>query len=420
MKSDIFVKIASFSVLGIIFLSQFVPTTYVGIKVILLGTGLGATLVAILNGKLFFLRWQVLGIAFLVVCGLLYSTYGLIRGNPGAVRVLSLWLMWPLVYLVFSSLLSQPNGYAWLSKTYVAALTAVVLYSFLYLGNVSGIVPVSLYYELDQGQDIGFHDGYVEYNLYSISSLIFLISYYIHYLFEKYKRSNKVSWKSVLLIFAAVILALLTGRKAMLLVLFLLPFIVMFSNVYLANKHGLNFRFSGLLMLGVLVFGIASLAATFGIQYDAIVDMFLGGFEFSSGDASATERGLQFYALVDGWLNSSILFGAGNGASASISRSDKFPWAYELTYVYLLFSTGLVGVLVYFGWYVYGLMRLRSAIRKRPDLVVYAAPMLTASIAFCIAAASNPYFGKFDYLWIVLLPFLISGWAKYQNAVVLK
>lgn len=416
----IFVRLASLCVLGLLFLSQFVPTAYVEVKAILLGLGFFSVLISMLRRQLFLLRWQLLGMIFLVVCGLLYSAYGLMRGNPGAFRVLSVWFMWPLVYLVFSSLLLQSNAYVWLGKIFAAALFAVVAYGFLYLGNAAGVVPDYLYLELDQGQRVGFYEGFVEYNLYSISSLIFLFPFYFHYLLEKYKRTGGVEWQSLLLILAAFVLALLTGRRALLLVLLLLPLVVMFSNRLLGNGYGVKVRLSGTLGMGVLAIGVISVAMFFGLQFDAMVDTFLDGFDFASSTSSASERTLQFYALVDGWLNSSILFGAGNGAAAAISRSEEFPWAYELTYVYLLFSTGLVGVLVYFGWYGYGLGRLRSAMRRRPDLVVYAAPMLSASIAICIAAATNPYFGKFDYLWVVLLPFLIAGWAKYQSPVVMK
>lgn len=414
------IRLASFCVLGLLFLSQFVPTAYVEIKAALLGLGLFFVFISMIKRQLFLLRWQVLGIAFLVTCGLLYSAYGLARNNPGAIRVLSVWFMWPLVYLAFSTLLRQPNAYLWMSKVLAVSLLMVVGYAFLYLGNEAGFVPGWLYIELDQGQIVGFYDGFFEYNLYSISSLIFLLPFYTHYLLEKYKRTGRVGWKPLALVLAAFILSLMTGRRAMIATVLLLPLLIILSNSLLHNNYKLRLKFSGFFVFIVFSIGFSALFFIFGFDYKAVAEMFIEGFDFSSFGGSASERTLQFNALVDGWLNSSILFGAGNGAAAAISRSSEFPWAYELTYVYLLFSTGLVGILVYFGWYAYGLWRLRDAMRKRPDLIIYAAPMLTASVAFCIAASSNPYFGKFDYLWIVLLPFLVSGWAKFQGPVIIK
>jgi hypothetical protein len=417
MNDSFFVRVASVSVLVLLFLSQFLPTAYVELKAVFLLTAIVCVLAAMLTGRLFLQHWQVCGLAVLVTTALLFSAYGVVRGNPGASRVLSVWLLWPLVYLFFTSLMQQANSYAWLSRVFVISLWAVTLYGYLYLGNASGIVPDYLYIELDQGQNVGFYEGFVEFRLYSISSLIFLVPFYLHLVLEKHKRkSNQFAVLTLLTLLAAVLLAIMTGRRALLLVLLLLPFTILFSNRFLGNELKLKTNFPAIFLLSLLCLGIFGIGMMFDLRSEAIYDMFLEGFDFSS-QHSASERAIQFYSLIDGWLESSIFFGAGNGAAASILRSDEFPWAYELTYVYLIFSTGIVGLLIYFGWFGYGLFKLREAIKSRPDLIIHVAPMLTASLSFCIAAATNPYFGKFDYLWIVLLPFFLAGWTKYQSLV---
>lgn len=418
--NSLFIRLGSGCVLGLIFMSQFVPTAYTELKAVFLIVGFSSVVFSMLRQELFLLRWHSLGMVFLAACGLSYSAYGLMRGNPGAVRVLSVWFAWPLVYLFLSTLLRQPNGYLYLSKTLVFSLACVVLYGYMYLGYAAGFVPDWLYFELKQGQSVGFYDGFVEYNLYSVSSLIFLAPFYFHYLFERYKRVGRVGVVASGLAVATIILIFLTGRRALLVSFLLLPILIIFSNKLLGNNFRLTGRPSAVVAFGFLVFIAAYAFLSFGLRYDAFVSMVLEGFNFSSMSGSASERTRQFFALIDGWLGSSIMFGAGNGAVAAISRSDEFPWAYELTYVYLLFSTGLVGVLVYFSWYGYSLIKLRMALRNRRDLVACAAPMLTASLAFCIAAGTNPYFGKFDYLWVVLLPYLISAWARFQRVMELK
>ncbi|MHB8759490.1 MAG: hypothetical protein ACYC5S_05140 [Thiobacillus sp.] len=40
---------------------------------------------------------------------------------------------------------------------------------------------------------------------------------------------------------------------------------------------------------------------------------------------------------------------------------------------------------------------------------------LAALIEISIGAATNPYIGKFDYLWIVLLPHLLADAVRYQS-----
>lgn len=412
---DLFTKLGSGLVLLLIFLSQFVPTAYSDFKALILIISVICVVVALLEGSLYLLTWQILGIILLVFIALLFSTYGMARGNPGAMRVLSVWVAWPLIYLLFSSLLVNVNSFAWLSKTFIFSLSSIVLYTYMYLGNSIGVIPDWLYVNLDQGQIVGFYDGFVEYSLYSISSLIFLVPFAFHYYLERYKRSSKVGIKSWILILASLLLVVLTGRRAMQLTLLLFPFIVFCVNVFLGNRYKLLLGVRSLVAFVLLCLLVVMVLQYFGLSYEVLERQFFDGFDFSSSNSSASERTIQFHSLVNGWLETSLLFGAGNGAAASISRSHEFPWAYELTYIYLIFSTGILGTLFFFGWYAFGLLKVRQSIVKRPDLIVFAAPMLTASISFCVAAASNPYFGKFDYLWIVLLPFLVAGWVKNQK-----
>ncbi len=127
------------------------------------------------------------------------------------------------------------------------------------------------------------------------------------------------------------------------------------------------------------------------------------GFQFKS-DYSANAGSEQFFALVDGWVNSPI-FGAGLGAVAEGSiRSDEMPWAYELYFISVLFQTGLAGFLAYafgIGWIIFYGLRI---IRRDPLLRLYMIPALVGMLCFLIASNTNPYLAKFDYLWVVFLP----------------
>jgi O-antigen ligase len=97
--------------------------------------------------------------------------------------------------------------------------------------------------------------------------------------------------------------------------------------------------------------------------------------------------------------------GQGLGASASsVTRSEEQPWAYELSYVALLFQTGLLGVIIYSSavlWIFYKGIRL---VRVRPDAGQVILPLLAGLAGFLLANATNPYLSKFDYLWTIFLP----------------
>ncbi|MDE1326966.1 hypothetical protein L9W97_17695, partial [Vibrio aestuarianus] len=149
-----------------------------------------------------------------------------------------------------------------------------------------------------------------------------------------------------------------------------------------------------------------------GLNLDTLWIYFSDGFDFDATESSSLRK-LQYVSLMDGWYESSILFGAGNGANADVIRDVNMPWAYELTYVYILFTTGLVGVIFYSFWFLWGLLRLRISLNKNANVAKYLAPIVSGVFCILIAGATNPYFNKFDYLWIVLLPHLLSDSVSY-------
>lgn len=412
----------------LVFMTMFVPTAYVPIKASLLLLACFFAVLGVIGGRLKINRTSGCAIFALTSVGLLYSLYGVLNGAPGAIRVLSIYFLWPWVYLLLTAFLSHDRSVELLFKTLIASLILITFYSLLALGVIAGFIPESLYFELDQGQSFGFYDGFVEYNMYSISSLIFLIPLAMHFYYIKLKLSHrKYMYLWFVLILASIVLAFLTGRRAMLLVVMIVPVIILAEYFLFSGLKDLRAKIRNLSLspryyfLSIFVFLSAfGLLDYLGFNLNKVLTMFSDGFDFESegGTESTQARTLQFFSLINGWINTSILFGAGNGATADVVRSTEMAWAYELTYVYLLFSTGLVGFLFYFGWFGYGLLRIRQSLKRRPDLKLYVLPMMTGVFALAIAAASNPYFGKFDYLWIVMLPHLIAGGLKYQRVAI--
>lgn len=414
------IKIASSSVMLLIFLSLFVPTTYIEIKIVFLFVSISAISILILN-KVLPINLHTLYACFMLsLFGLFNSFHGLYNDNPGAIRVLSVMAVWPFFYVVLSVVANQNKAIIYFTKVLLFSLSCIVFYSFLFLGYESGIVPEYLYIVIDQGQIIGFKNGFVEYNLYSISSLLFLFPFLVHYTVNEFYYNKFFSINLFLLLILAALLVFLTGRRAVLLVLMLTPIMIFSSNfvldIRLKKEIKINLKRKIYLFLGV-VFGSAVFVYFLlktNFIFDNFLDMFLDGFDFEEGDSSS-ERTLQYDSLINGWANANVLFGVGNGGATELVRSNEFPWAYELTYVYLLFSTGIVGVLFYFSWFFWGLLRVKTALSKNLNIAIYTAPLITGVFGMGLGAASNPYFGKFDYLWVVMLPHLIAGALKYQK-----
>lgn len=414
-------KTASCFCLLLVFLVLFIPTSYVPIKASILGLLLLTIFFHIRNDGIRWSKQTFFSVLIYSFVGLLYSFYGQLSGNAGAFRVISTQVFWPLCYLIISVLCLQVNFLYYFTKVLIFSLICIVIYTFIYLGHDIGLVPGVLYFELDQGQSFGLYEGFIEYKLHTITSLIFLVPILFHITWNDIAH-KKFKVTNILLCFLSLILVFLTGRKAFWLVILIFPLIMMSSNFALnSRRNPVNLFFlllkspSLVVLLSIIVSSlIYILFNKFGLNIDTLTNEFVNGFNTESTAVDKSNlRTVQYHSLMKGWFESNLFFGAGNGAQADVIRDVNMPWAYELTYVYMLFSTGIIGVVFYISWFVFGIIRLRVAIDNNKYLSMYIPPILSGVFCLVIVSASNPYFGKFDYLWIICLPHLLVDGARY-------
>ena len=392
------------------FLMLFVPTRYQPVKAILLALVLSIILTNILmhGGKIRIhktvLRWTV----FYLALGFLWISLGFMHDAPGALCVSTVYLLWPLVYTGLVAGISNERILRTIIQMLVFATIAIALYSASYILHAAGLLPEFLYIDIDQGQAIGFYSGYVEYRLFSISSLLFSVPFLIAALLTWPKNSEMpVSRRWLWIAFVlGIILVLLSGRRALLLVVVVSPVIALTLRHFLPG-HGrvrntkLVIRvFAGAaLLLPVIVFYLSSV---FDFDMRSVWEMFSEGFDFTRS-GSALARYEQFFALVDGWSQHPLL-GAGHGAGVAYSRSSEMSWAYELSYLALLFQTGLLGFLAYASGMVWIYWMGIRMIRSGDTIGLYMLPVLVGMSCFLIGNATNPYLGKYDYIWVIFLP----------------
>jgi hypothetical protein len=420
-------SIPSAALLLLIFLALFVPTVYVAFKACLMVIIAIGILANICSGKYFLPRDSCYAVLAFSVTGLLNSIHGEMNGAPGATRVLTVMSLWPLFYLLSAIQLNQKNAVRWINSAFTVALEAIIIYSLIFLGSEFGIVPDVLYLRLDQGNAYGIYDGYIEYSLFNISSLLFLVPLAVHRLANRLRaRQVGASFKIIIetgTLFLALMLCLLSGRRALQFVVLSTPILIITSESILGHRGRtflqLLFSWRALTIVTLTFAASVLFLGLVGVNIDPqvlLVNM-LDGFNFTGGsEEGASVRYEQYDSLMRAWWNGNILIGAGNGSCTEVLRdTEGMPWSYELTYVYILFSTGIAGSAFYVTWFVWGLVRLRHALALRTDLLGDIAPIVTGVFAFLIATASNPYLGKFDYLWIAFLPHLIAGSIQFQN-----
>ncbi|MEW6719240.1 MAG: hypothetical protein AB1346_02190 [Thermodesulfobacteriota bacterium] len=397
--------------LCLFFLMLFVPTSYKEIKAFLLAGLFFGIVLGLLYGVRFRIHIQVFVLSlFYAFLGMAYVFYGYVRGNPGAVRVSTVYVIWPIVYMVILSAMSEERVFRGVARVLVWSSIAIPLYAIYYLFHELGFVPDALYIELDLGQSAGFYEDLVRYNLYSISSLLFLFPFVTASLLAWTGAGDfPVGRKTLVLAFVlTTCVSLLSGRRALWLVMLLTPLLTSAVLYFVRERQGAIRKTIRPILYIACVVGVSMglLQTVFDVGISGMLARLSEGFQFSD-DLGAVLRREQYYALLAGWSESPF-FGTGMGAVAEGSvRSLEMPWSYELYFLSLLFHTGIVGIAAYavgIGWIVFHGMRI---VRRDPGLRMHMVPVLVAMACFLIASNTNPYLGKFDYLWVVFLPVAI-------------
>lgn len=384
-----------------------VPTTYQLQRGALLALLLMVAGIVVLRGRWTVHRDILLLSLLTVAASLLFMARGALVGGPGALHVGTVYVLWPLLYLLFIGLLTERERITAFLKTIIVGAIAAGLMGLWLVAEMLGIqVPgISAFLE-SQGAAVGLYDGYIEYALFNISTLIYSLPFLIAILFvPKHHDLLENRWRilaGVALCLTAVAM-LVSGRRMFWLLGLISPLLV--AGLFVMTRMPLT----QLIVRSAVVFGLVlailfSALSAFDIRMDALATSFLSAFLFSGGEESASLRGAQFVDLMEGWIQQPVL-GAGHGTTApEIIRSVEHPWAYELTYVALLYQTGLLGMLIYglaVGWTFVKAIKIA---RREPDFAAILVPLLAGMTGFLISNATNPYLSKFDYLWTIFLP----------------
>lgn len=411
-------KSTLFSWLGYIFffLMLVLPTTYQLERGVCLAVLLFYGAAFAMFGGLRIVPQVILWTFVTLIASSFFMLLGAFNDAPGALRVGTVFILWPIVYFLFIGILHQTEK---ISPFYHVILAAVVVSSIMGVMVVAekmfGVnLVLSAIFEA-QGASFGLYDGVVEYRLYNTTTVIYGLPFLLAAIFLPKEQSPfRGRWRGVALVALclSIIILLVSGRRAFWLIAGISP-VVVWVLMVTARIKTLNVR--RVLLLTLLCFFLVAISPFFGIDLQRVWQEFLSAFDFSDiSNMSSYLRREQFFALYAGWLDFPLI-GNGLGATASGSlRSVEQPWAYELSYMALLFHTGLVGMLVYCSAVVWIFFKSIKVLRSCPDSVGLILPALSGLACFLIANATNPYLAKFDYLWTLFLPIAVL------NAYLLK
>jgi hypothetical protein len=347
---------------------------------------------------------------------LIFILNGIVRSTPGAISVSTIFIIWPVLYLYFIGLSDKKSNIVPILNTIIyGGLASAGLIIIFIINNFFGF-PINVIYLADsQGFDVFWKDGATELNSMNLATVFYTFIFVLTLLFIP-KKYNTLGINKNLIRFTLIVslfLLFISARRAFWFVCAISPFIILF----LFKIIGIGLRLKRFIIPILVILSVAFTVVVYmAIDNDNLISQFNSSFEFDNPEAESNYlRKEQFNALISGWEDN-WLIGAGLGASAKGSIRDvKTPWTYELSYIALLFQTGIVGIFIYVSSVFWIIYQSIIVCRKNKYYVSYLLPQITALICFLFVNASNPYLSKFDYLWTIFLPLATLNAIKLEK-----
>lgn len=260
-------------------------------------------------------------------------------------------------------------------------------------------IPDGIRQELEL--EIGIGGGFIQFNSLNIISMFLVAPYLIVMQFRSDAgKANSVLTKLALAL--SLILVVLSGRRALWVVVALTPWVILFLSLLTKSSDLLKLRGKRVLFVcaGVSIVALSTLVILpEGTFNDESVT------RFQAALSSDDERTIQKPHLFSAFLEYPIL-GSGFGGHADYTRDLK-PWMYELTYYQMLFNLGLLGTTAVVALFLAYLVLVLRLLQQFKDGAAVPFALLIASCSLLAGAYSNPYLGGFDSLFFAgLLPFL--------------
>lgn len=396
---------------------------YVLMKLVLLALFVGtAAAGAVAAGRLVTYPRLILFYAVLAMAGLAWGIVGLFHHanqETGVTDAIRLYVAWSAAFVVLYTLLrvDPTGGLRPLHRAMVAAGIAIASLNIFGLADQVlgwGLMPDHVRVALDQF--IGIHEGYVQITSQNIAAMFLIVPYLAAVTMRADASWANTRWTRLSLALS-LLLAALSGRRALWLATALLPYTVL--GLALASRSLGRLRpwaRRGLVSycaIGVLGAGVVALAPE---QMPSVPTVEHVKAAFSAQD----ERSIQKPWLIEGFAESPWI-GAGFGSAVRYLRDYGRPWTgYELTYFQMLFNLGMLGTALLVGLVVAYAWRVIATMRRRPEGSAVPFALLVAFASLLLGAYSNRYFGSFDLLFFVgFLPFLATfedGYATDREA----
>ena len=384
------------------FLMIVFPFNFVSLKIILIILILGYSIFFLRDTSKFVFIWFFLYLLW----GFSFLLFGFYHNNMGVTSLLGVFIIWPIVYFIFISNINNIESLYKLINILLFSSVFMSLYIILYVLSIkTGIIDPSFFSMASQVIDPNLSkiDIFVPFG----TSLLFIIPFNIALLLNIEQKIFNKKYLFVALIFNLVS-AFFINRNALNLIIVVSPFIMIFLIRIIDRRLSalaINKKFFIVFVIGI--FFVLGLVIVFNEQIRAVLDNLILGFQFTTENTGANLRYEQFFQLLNAWQEVPIL-GKGLGATIdNFTRSDTSPWAFELSYLALLYNVGVIGMAMFIGFILALIQKsiIVARISKPYSPIIVAT--LVGTISFLIANATNPYLYAYDHMWALFAPLAI-------------
>jgi hypothetical protein len=375
--------------------------------VVLLGFLVGRFRLKSMDPVYFYLIFSLLAMSWILV-GTVKDGY-----DQAIYDAIRLYIVFSFIFCVFVACLQNIKYEEWLMNVLTYSGIFISVFNILlFAGAVYGVdfFPESLKVEMQLR--VGLHEGHSQMASNNINSLFFILPALIGCWLLEGDFANNNKKKIVFSIILCLIAVFLSGRRALIFLLPVVPAIVFLQYFY--AKGGANLKdFKRLSKIFVFLCLVPALMILM-FYLSGNIDLSELYVRITSAFSESGPRATQFYSLFDGFVRNPVL-GSGVGGSVDLVRSADRPWMYELSYMMLLFNGGIVGFGLVMSFMAFYYLKALKSVKNGKFYMSEKIALLTGLLVFSAGNATNPYFSGFDALFLLGLLPLIAGDKNEQD-----
>lgn len=324
--------------------------------------------------------------------GFLWGFYGLINGKEFAIDFIRLNSAWPIIFFFLILVISKPKHIEMCYRVMIWATLAISIYNINYVLFTMKYIHIPVLINLEMGQRIGIHPGYIQLTAHNIGSLGFLFPFiFCGIVVTKKKLFVGVSKNLLYITFIACLIAtIISGRRMMWIIGALTVIIYAFIIYIIRGKINRN-------IIKVIIISIIILIIIFLIFYNVMgweVGNLIDRMTFSEEhDLGIEKRINRIKFLINEVYEKNVLIGTGGGNKA-----------FEIIFINKLNETGIIGLFLFLSLFFWVYNTLVKLLKKGNADLELGLPLIVGSIGFFLSMLTNPYFSSFDFMWTLFLP----------------